>query len=361
MKRKSFANLFAAFLTIVLVAAVFTALFEASTWIALFISVVLFFLYQLKPASKGVLNDGLYPELWTGELLNKFRFDKQWLSLIPRRDELVKSNTIHLVDVGVDPNVLINNITYPIAKAQRTDYDIALTLDKFDTENTRITRDELYNLPYDKPGSVLNQHRLALEDKTATKSAHSLAPISGKADGSTPNTPIVVTSGAADGRPNARKKLTPLDVILAKEALDALDIPGQDRVLLLDYQHLNDLLNLDEFFRQQWINMPEGKLMTQMYGFTIGQNFRPPVYTFAAGVYTKAAFGAASVPATDQRASLFFYAPRAIQAVGTAEMFYRDASLDPENRETALGFRIYQMCLQQKAQGFGAIVAAPSE
>lgn len=359
MKRKSFANLFAAFFSIVLVAFAFTAL-GASPQIALTSSAVLFVLNQFRGSANGALNAGLYPELWTGELLNKFRFDKQWLQLIPRRDELVKSNTIHLVDVGVDPNVLINNITYPIAKSQRTDADIALTLDKFDTENTRITRDELYNLPYDKPGSVLNQHRLALEDKTATKSAHSLAPTSGKADGSTPNTPIIVTSGAADGRPNARKRLTPLDIILAKEALDALDIPGQDRVLLLDYQHLNDLLNLDEFFRQQWINMPEGKLMTQMYGFTIGQNFRPPVYTNAAGVYTKSAFGAASVPATDQRASLFFYAPRAIQAVGTAEMFYRDASIDPENRETTLGFRIYQMCLQQKAQGFGAIVAAPA-
>jgi len=358
MKRKSFANLFAALFSIILVAFAFTAL-GTSTGTALFISAIAFVLYQLKGISGGVLNAGLYPELWTGELLNKFRFDKAWLSLVPRRDELVKSNTIHLVDVGVDPDVLINNTTYPISSVQRTDLDIALTLDKFDTVNTRITRDELYNLPYDKPGSVLNQHRLALEDKTATKSAHSLAPASGKVDGSTPNTPIVETTGLTDGRVNARKRLTPDDIIKAKEALDALDIPGMDRVLLLDFQHLNDLLSLDQFFRQQWINMPEGTLMTQMYGFTIGQNFRPPVYNNAAGTYTKAAFGAASTPVTDQRASLFFYAPRAMQAVGTAEMFYRDASIDPENRETTVGFRIYQMCLQQKAQGFGAIVAAP--
>lgn len=361
MKLKSFANLFAALLTILLVAVALTMLVGTSLQTAFAISVALFFIYQLKSKSRGVLNDGLYPELWTGELLDKFRFNKQWLSLIPRRDDLVKSNTIHMVDIGVDPAVLINNTTYPIAKAQRTDVDVAITLDKFDTENTRITRDELYNLPYDKEGSVLNDHRRALEDKTATKSAHSIAPATGKADGSTPNTPIVLTSGAADGRANGRKRFSPTDIINAKEALDILDIPMEGRVLLLDFLHLNDLLNLDEKFRQQWSNKEAGTLMTQMYGFTIAQNFRAPVYTSNAGVYTKKAFGAASVPATDQRASLFFYAPRAVQAVGTAEMFYRDAALDPENRETVVGFRTYQICLPKKVQGFGAIIAAPSE
>jgi hypothetical protein len=38
-------------------------------------------------------------------------------------------------------------------------------------------------------------------------------------------------------------------------------------------------------------------------------------------------------------------------------MYYRDATLDPENRQTTVGFRLYQMALQKKAQGFGAIVA----
>jgi hypothetical protein len=360
MKLTSFAKFFAAFFTIVLVAAALMSLTGLVAQTALFISVALFFLYQLKTKSKGVLNDGLYPELWTGELLDKFRFDKKWLSLIPRRDDLVKSNTIHLVDIGVDPAVLINNTTYPIPTAGRTDADIALTLDKFDTENTRITEDELYNLPYDKEGSVLNDHRRALEDKTAIKSAHSLAPASGKIDGSTPNTPIVLTSGEADNRANGRKRFTPEDIINAKEALDQLDIPTEGRVLLLDFLHLNDLLKLDQKFKEQWANMQKGTLMTEMFGFTIAQNFRAPVYTVNAGTYTKKAFGAASTPATDLRASLFFYAPRSVQAVGTARMFYRQAELDPENRENTVGFRTYQLCLQKKAQGFGAILAAPT-
>lgn len=354
---KTLSKLFATVLSIVLVAFAFTAL-GASPSTAFAVSAVAFVAYQFTGTVSGALRAGLYPELWTGELIDKLRFDKSWLSLVPRRDDLVKYNTIHLVDVGVDPDVLINNTTYPIAKAQRTDVDISIGLDKFDTKNTRITRDELYGLPYDKEGSVLNDHRRALEDKMAIKSAHSLAPASGKADGSTPDTPIVVTTGAADGRPNARKRITPDDIVLAKESLDELDVPMAGRVLLLDFHHLNDLLLLDSKFKEQWYNMPKGTLMTEMYGFTIAQNFRAPVYSLASGTYTKKAFGATAAPSTDLRASQFFYAPRAIQAVGAAEMFYRDASIDPENRETVVGFRAYQLCLQKKAQAFGVIVGA---
>lgn len=359
MKKTTVINrLLASVFFVFLGAIIFATVLQLSFFGAIAISTTLFVARQFFTAGL-VFYIGLYPELWTGELLNKFRFDKKWLGLIPRRDDLVKSNTIHLVDIGVDPNVLINNTTYPINNVQRADADIALALDKFDTENTRITKDELYNLPYDKPGSVIQDHRLALEDKVAIKSAHSLAPSSGKADGTTPQTPIVTTTGALDGRFNARKRLTPGDMITAKERLDELDIPMEGRLMLLDFYHLNDLLTLDEKFRQQWINKEAGTLMTQMYGFTIAENFRPPVYTLAAGLYTKKAFGAASVPATDQRASLFFYAPRSVQAVGTAEMFYRDAATDPEYREHKMGFRMYQLCLQKKAQGFGAIVATP--
>lgn len=327
---------------------------------AFMISTVLFIIYQIA-APKASFNAGLYPELWTGELVDKFRHDKKWLALIPRRDDLVKNNTIHLVDVGVDPNVLVNNNTYPIPSAQRTDADIALSLDKFDTENTTITDDELYNLPYDKPGSVLRDHRFALEDKTAIKSAHSLAPASGNTNGSTPTTPIVLTSGAADGRANARKRITEEDLVNAKEALDNLEIPEENRLLLLCTQHVNDLLKSVQVFKEQIKSIQDGKLLAYLYGFTIMQYNRPPVYTKAGSVYTKKAFGAAADPVYDLRASLFFYTPRAIQAAGTAKMYYRDSSTAPETRESTVGFRLYHMCLQKKAVGFGALVSEPAE
>lgn len=319
----------------------------------------LFLLSQIA-SPKNSLAAGLYPELWTGELVDKFRHDKKWLGEIPRRDDLVKSNTIHLVDIGVDPNVLVNNNAYPIPTAERIDADIALTLDKFDTENTKITDDELYNLPYDKPGSIIRDHRLSLEDKTAIKSAHSLAPDNGNSNGSTPTTPIVVTTGNSDGRVNARKMITEQDLVNAKEALDNLDIPEENRLLLLCTQHVNDLLKTAQVFKEQIKIIQDGRLLAYLYGFKIMQYNRPPVFTKAGTVYTKKAFGAASAPATDLKASLFFYTPRSIQAVGTAKMYYRDSSIAPETRESTVGFRLYQMCLKKKVDGFGAIISEPT-
>ena len=52
--------------------------------------------------------------------------------------------TISLLEIGGDPIVLIDNLTYPIAKTQRNDGAVLVQLRKMDTTNTRITDDELY-------------------------------------------------------------------------------------------------------------------------------------------------------------------------------------------------------------------------
>jgi len=338
-------------LSVIAVAILFVSAFGLTFGQASTISGGLFVLHQVI-SPKGVFGAGLYPELWTGELVNKFRHEKSWLGTIPRRDELVKNNTIHLVDVGADPNVLVNNTAYPIAAAQRADADIAITLDKFDTENTIITDDELYGLPYDKEGSVIQDHRLALEDKTATKSAHSIAPSSNAA-----GTPIIPTTGAADGRANARKKITEADIILAQEKLNILDVPMEGRVLVLSAEHYADLLSTSEVFANQIKNIPEGKLLPSLYGFKIYMYNRVPVYTLAGGNFTKKAFGAAADAANEYKGSFFFYNQRAFQSVGTAEMYYAAAKNDPQNRRTMVGFRLYHICLPKKTTGFGVIVS----
>jgi hypothetical protein len=260
------------------------------------------------------------------------------------------------VDVGADPAVLVNNTAYPIDSAGRTDADIAITLDKFDTENTIITDDELYGLPYDKEGSVIRNHRLALEDKTATKSAHSIAP-----SGNTAGTPIIATTGNADGRAVARKALTEADIILAQEKCNLLDIPMESRVLVLCAEHYSDLLKTSEVFANQIKSIAEGKLLPRLYGFQVYMYNRVPVYTLAGGVFTKKAFGAASDPANEFKGSFFFYSQRAFQAVGTADMYYAAAKTDPKYRQSEVGFRLYHICLPKKTTGFGVIASNVTE
>lgn len=294
---------------------------------------------------------GLLRELWTGELLKKFRHEGSWLSRIPNRSDLVINNTIHLVDIGADPEVLINNTTYPIPVNLRTDSDVPIGLDKFDTENTAVSDDELQGLPYDKPGSVINQHNETLEEKTAEKAAHSFAP-STTATG----TPIIVTTGSSNGETIARKRLLPADIITAKKKLDKLKVPKKDRILVLCPEHVEDLLMVDEKFAMQYKNMKSGEVLP-MYGFDIYEFGGNPKYTQAAGVYTKKAFGSADDDANDHVSSFFLYTGRTMQFRGTVNMYQSLASQDPEYRRSVVGFRLYHMAIPVKSEAYGALVS----
>ncbi len=205
----------------------------------------------------------LQKELWTGELIKHFRHDAVFLSRIASRNNYVQNNAIHLVDLGADPNVLINNTTYPINSVGRTDEDVVISLDKFDTENTIITDDELYALPYDKPGSVIEQHRAVLEERTSEKAAHSLCP-----QAATGDTPVVFTSGASNGETNARKRMTVSDIANAKRFLDNLKVPLVGRELVLSSLHVWDLLLTEQRFKDQWYNIQNGQPVN-MFGFTV--------------------------------------------------------------------------------------------
>ena len=107
-------------------------------------------------APTNALRAGLYPEAWTGELVKAFRTAAQavgWYSKIRSYDQYVKDDTIHLVDIGADPEVLVNNTTYPLEIETLEDGDITIRLNKFQTKPTRITDDELHGL-----GSVSYTH-----------------------------------------------------------------------------------------------------------------------------------------------------------------------------------------------------------
>lgn len=292
------------------------------------------------------LRAGVLVDLWTGELIEKFRFVGKWLSIIPSEDKYVNNDTINLAQVGADPNVLINNTSYPIASNARTDSGIVLALKKFDTENTIITKDELYALPYDKNASVIKQHRDVLEEVTAQYGLFSLA-----VSGDTANTPLVVTTGADNGA--SRKRMTITDITTVKKKQDDLKVPLQGRFIVLCNDHMNDLLQTDQSFRDRYYNTQTGEPV-DFLGYKIFQDVYCPVYN---GSSAKKAWGAAAAPSTDRNASVFGYAPRAFQAKGSVTMFYQIAEIDPTNRQTLVGFQLHHIVLAKKNIGFGAIVS----
>ena len=95
-----------------------------------------------------------------------------WFKLIRSYDEYVANDTIHFVELGGDPKVLVNNTTYPLNVSTVTDADKPVSLDNFETEATAIGDKELDTISYDKLGSVKERHKDTVAAKILAKSLH---------------------------------------------------------------------------------------------------------------------------------------------------------------------------------------------
>ena len=265
----------------------------------------------MAPQSASILREGVYTEIWTGELVKVLRagLEGTWLSGIPDQSSIVNNDVIHLVEVGVDPDVLINNKTYPIDVQALEDKDIAIKLDKFQTKATPITDDELYAISYDKTARVKEGHANSINDAKFTKAAHALC-----ANKNTATTPVLKTTGEKD--------------------------PATNRLRLT----VNDLLLTSQAFREQYnIDRNSGKV-GNLYGFEIYEYGNNPLYTTAGA---KKALGA-TAEAGEFPCSFAFYKQRVFKATGSTKMYYSESKNDPLNQRNLINFRHYFICMPKK-------------
>lgn len=289
----------------------------------------------------GVAREGVLKEIWTGELVKYLRrgLEATWLDGIPDASSIVDNDVIHLVDVGVDPEVLVNNTTYPIPLQALEDKDIAIQLDKFQTKVTPVTDDELYAISYDKIARVKEAHGNAINDAKFAKAAHALC-----AKQNAAKTPVLRTTGEKDPV-TGRLKMTKTDLLGMKRQMDALKVPAQGRRLVLCSDHVNDLLEMEQTFREQYnINRNDGTV-GRLYGFDIYEFANNPVYT-QAGV--KKDLGVAA-GAGEFQCSFAFYVPRVFKATGSTKMYYSPAETDPEYQRNKVNFRHRFICMPKKA------------
>lgn len=296
---------------------------------------------QFNIAPAGSLRAGVLTEVWTGELVKYLRrgLEATFLDGIPDASSLAENDVIHLVDVGVDPDVLVNNTTYPIPLQALNDTDITISLDKFQSKVTPITDDELYALSYDKMARVKESHGNAINDAKFAKAAHALCATQNSA-----TTPVLVTTGERDAD-TGRLKLTVQDVINMKRSLDKLKVPSQNRRLVLSTDHVNDLLETSQTFKEQYnINRADGTV-GRLFGFDIYEFANNPLYTTAG---KKKDVGAAA-SAGEFQCSFAFYTPRVFKCTGSTKMYYSEASTDPEYQHNKINFRHYFICMPKKA------------
>lgn len=292
------------------------------------------------PIESGVARAGVFRELWTGELVKTLKggLDGSWLDGIPDATSAVEHDVIHLVDVGVDPDVLINNKTYPIDLQKLDDNDIAISLDKFQTKVTPVTDDELYASSYDKMQRVKDSHASAISMAKFKKAAHAFC-----ANENTPKTPLLKTTGEVDPA-TGRKRMTRQDLIDMKSVMDKLGAAPQGRRLVLCSDHVADILGWSETFQKQYnMDNVNGKV-GRLYGFDIYEFYGSPLYTVDG---TKKALDA-TAEAGEFQCSFAFYVPRVFKSTGSTKMYYSEAATDPQNQRNLINFRHYFIAMPKK-------------
>jgi hypothetical protein len=300
-------------------------------------------------APAGALQAGLLTEVWTGQMIKAFRTDPEgmgWYSKIRSYDQYAKHDVIHFVEIGGDPTVLVNNITYPLGIEKLEDADRAVSLDKFQTLPTRVADDELHSLSYDKKASVVERHKDVLKEKIYSRAIHAIAPTSNAAA-----TPVITTTGAAT---DGRKAMTLKDIVRLKRTFDKNKVPKVGRVLVLCADHVADLLENEQKFAQQYYNYETGKV-AKLYGFEVYEYDDCPHYN--APTLKKLAYGAAP-GADDAQASVAFSAARMMKANGSMQAYASEAKDNPTTLENLVNFKTYSICLPLKNEAMGAIVSA---
>ena len=296
---------------------------------------------------KGAACEGVLRELWTGYLVKQLTSAEHatFLDGIPDNSSIAENDVIHLVDVGGDPDVVVNNTTYPLEIQELEDGDIAIKLDKFQTKPTPITDDELFALTYDKLSRVKDAHARAIAIAKFTKAAHALTP-----NENTASTPVLTTSGDTDPV-TGRVKLCMNDVIRLKQEFDKLNVPVAGRRLVLCNDHVNDLLETDQVFKEQYnINRTDGTVGRQ-YGFDIFEYSENPVFTTAG----KKKALSSTAAANEYQGSFAFYTGRVFKATGSTKLYYSVAGNDPLHQRNLIDYRHYFIVLPQKKDACVAI------
>lgn len=292
---------------------------------------------------------GVKREIWTGEAIRAFTHKGEFLQEIPDQSRYVDNDVIHLVELGVKPEVLINNTAYPIPVQESEDGDVSISLDKFQTKQTEVSDDDLETASYQIIQEKNQDHVDALEEATGDKAAHSLAPAA-----STVATPIVITTG--DKNDAAQYALTVKDIITLKKKFDDNGIPKQGRVLVLCSQHVADLLITSEAFQKQYKDIQAGTIVPMLFGFKIYEHANCPKFYLDGADWKKRAFGAAAV-AGDREASFAFYAPRTLKCKGSMKAYFSEAKNNPATQANYFNYRLRFIAIPKTEEGYAALVS----
>lgn len=279
-------------------------------------------------------------ELWTAMILEGLIPETSFMSESRDLSEFVEYNKLHLAEAGVDPEVLIDNTSFPVPMAQREDIPKELVLHTFDTKNTVVRNVEEKESAYNKMESVVRSHRAALLKKESAYAAYNWCPTE---DGI--YTPVLSTGGATNK--SGVKALTFEDLLNMEAKFRTLDVDMNTLVAVLNAQHLADLMAQDMKLYKQILSDKK------VFSFKLFCYNNLPLFDTTTS--KKKAFGA-SAGVNDTQASLFYVKDEVCRAVGDTEVFAKYK--DPEQRGDVIGFQQRFTALSMRGKFIGSIYSA---
>ena len=295
-----------------------------------------------------------FPEVWLNRVIQNLTNQNvaPWLDGIAELDVSVievgsgdasESNIIYIPRTSFNPDVLINNTTYPIALQAYSDDNVTVQLDKYQTKVTTLSDDQVIGAAYARIDAATGGHVRSINTKKFQKAIHAIAPSSDSA-----NTPVVAATGTAVGGVN---QLTYDDLITLKDKLDAAEVAPEGRRLVLSTRHYNDLLLDRKNFADKLITYTTGSTAPVIAGFEIYQYNGNPLFTSAGA---KKAFGAVKA-AGDRQASVVFWKDGIAKKTGMTKQYFVESKMDPETQTNKVNYRHYFIAVPFEQRGIGAI------
>ena len=168
----------------------------------------------------------LQKEIWVSSIVEKLFANDTFASRAQNHSAFSDGKKVHVPNAGALPAVTVDNTTYPVSHAERTDTDLYYDLHKYEIGPVRVGDIEDVQLSYDKRGSILSGVRNALTEQVHTDLLTGWV----AACTAAANKTVAATFGKAA-------------VLAIKLAFDKKDVPQDGRCIVLTPEAYNELLD----------------------------------------------------------------------------------------------------------------------
>lgn len=287
---------------------------------------------------------GLVREVWLAELMQKFRPNPAWLVKARSLSAYVDNGYLNLAEAGVDPDVILDyDGSAPIPLASGDDTPLAIPMRRLSTYKDRILSNRQATRSYDIRKDRVARHNKTLETYRLRYAGTAFSP---SADGA--NTPVLATTGVADG--NGFKAIKLNDIIDLHGKMRELDITD-DLVLVLNSKHMAQLRKEDAALFKGFTGQQFTTEGFPLLGFTAFESNSTATYNKSTGA--RKAWLAAAAPSTDTISSFAFVGGEVGYANGTLQFFSKDA--DPDYQADEFNFAQQFQAVPMRNKGIGAI------